>query len=738
MVSARWVRHICLLLATVSLSLFMAGCGGGGGSGSSATLTGIQVKSATSALPVGVQMSFSATGTYSNNTTADLTGLVTWSSSDTGRASINSAGTATGIAPGTTTIKATYIGISATSPLTVDTSTVQNIAVSPANTEISVGQKTPFTAIGTFSNSHTYDLTKQVVWSSSDTAKATIDSIGTAAGVAPTSLPHVTITAASGGVSGTAILRVDTATLTGIVVSPVNPTIAVNGTQPFTAMGTFSDGEQYPLTDQVDWSSSDTTKATIITIPGDKNRGTATGLAAGTTTITATAAAMGNVKGSTTLAVQAVPAPTDIPNPPDYNATYLQIMIVNRTSVPDKDVHVSALAYEMSLTSPTQLGRTWLSGGANWQDPVFKTFQANGSNRAEFTPSSYDVTLDKLPTVNGYPVVKIPFLKPGSTNTSMGGSGRLYITLNNPAVIVPTQQYRDSGGGVLVPTGVWSLAEPSPDNRQAGAQNRWDFMEFNNATQPIEAGKYMSFVNTTNVDFFSLGMTILGRSYNGELTHRFGLDLNRANPVTGVLDALWQLQGDYPKGQMYVSESDHSQGKLRFLSPKMTFNGSTMLRDAIQTGFEYYRLNQLNYTEKSSGIHFVATFDGTSLVFDSPLPTKPDVTGPKIRISLPATYDIFTGNDGSLKTIIGQDNENNVKKFISAYLNRGIFTNWNTDRDHWYTTGSFNQYSKILHDRFIGTLTYGFPYDDVPGMDGTKNEPSINNCGSLTLVITDR
>jgi RHS repeat-associated protein len=72
-------------------------------------------------------------------------------------------------------------------------------------------------------------------------------------------------------------------TLTGLAISPQNPTKTIGRTLQFTATGTYNDGSSQDLTGAVAWSSSNPVVATI-TSPG----GLATALAEGTTTITAT------------------------------------------------------------------------------------------------------------------------------------------------------------------------------------------------------------------------------------------------------------------------------------------------------------------------------------------------------------------------------------------------------------------------------------------------------------------
>jgi uncharacterized protein YjdB len=64
-------------------------------------------------LAVGSKQTFTATGTYSDGSTADITSQVTWTS-DTPSVTINSTGLATGVATGSANITAALSGI--TSP----------------------------------------------------------------------------------------------------------------------------------------------------------------------------------------------------------------------------------------------------------------------------------------------------------------------------------------------------------------------------------------------------------------------------------------------------------------------------------------------------------------------------------------------------------------------------------------------------------------------------------------------
>ena len=91
-------------------------------------------------------------------------------------------------------------------------------------------------------------------------------------------------------------------TLTGIDIAPISPSIAVGGTQQFTATGHFSNGPDQNITAQSNWTSSNKAIATIQAV--GTSPGLATGVAAGQTTITASfAQGSSSVQGSTSLTV---------------------------------------------------------------------------------------------------------------------------------------------------------------------------------------------------------------------------------------------------------------------------------------------------------------------------------------------------------------------------------------------------------------------------------------------------
>ena len=257
-------------------------------------LVSVQVAPQNPLLAIGTTQQFTATGTFSDGSTQDLTASVSWSSSLQSVATVATGGLANGKAVGQTTITATAGSVSGASLLTVTPAVLSSITVTPASPSIAVGLSQQFTATGLFSDGSTQDLTTSVSWTSSTPSVATISAAGlaTAAGAGQT-----TITAMSGSINNSVVLNVTNAVLTSIAVNPANTSIFVGSSQQFTATGIYSDNSTQDLTGAATWNSSDTTVATV-------SGGLASALAMGTTSLSATFL---TVSGSTYLTVTVMP-----------------------------------------------------------------------------------------------------------------------------------------------------------------------------------------------------------------------------------------------------------------------------------------------------------------------------------------------------------------------------------------------------------------------------------------------
>jgi hypothetical protein len=160
---------------------------------------------------VGATQQFTATATYSNGSTANVSSTATWTVAIPAVATINASGMVTGVTAGSTTVTASQNGISGSATLDVTGKSVTSISVSPAMATALVGDTLQFGATATYNNGSTANVSSTASWSVVRPSTATINSSGLATGVTAGS---TMVTASLSGISGTASLTV-TATVGG-------------------------------------------------------------------------------------------------------------------------------------------------------------------------------------------------------------------------------------------------------------------------------------------------------------------------------------------------------------------------------------------------------------------------------------------------------------------------------------------------------------------------------------------
>lgn len=242
-------------------------------------LQSIEIAPTTTSVNVGQNVQYSATGTYADGSTVNITNSVTWQSSVSSVATINANGLATANEVGSTTITALLDGVLSNEGALTVVNPLVSIAVAPSSATIDVNETQQFTATGTYADGTTANITNQVTWASSVTSVASISSTGLAAGE---SAGTTMITASADGItSNSATLTVEDP-IVSIAVTPTTATIVARATQQFTATATLASGETLNVTSTATWTSSSEATATI------NSSGLATGVNAGSTNISAT------------------------------------------------------------------------------------------------------------------------------------------------------------------------------------------------------------------------------------------------------------------------------------------------------------------------------------------------------------------------------------------------------------------------------------------------------------------
>lgn len=148
--------------------------------------------------------------------------------------------------------------------------TLTSISIAPSNPFSLISSTVSFTATAHFSDTTTSSITTDAVWTSSDTAVATISNTAGTIGRATTQTisGSTTITATYGGKAGTTVLRVGLANYIRIVEPTVDATSAHNPIQKFSVPNTsmFTGGVVFVNTTNV---STQIGYTTVSGHPGD-------------------------------------------------------------------------------------------------------------------------------------------------------------------------------------------------------------------------------------------------------------------------------------------------------------------------------------------------------------------------------------------------------------------------------------------------------------------------------------
>ncbi|WP_454008986.1 beta strand repeat-containing protein [Aeromonas sp. Marseille-Q7275] len=224
------------------------------------TVSQIQIIPATVQLAIGTMTKLTAIATFADQSTQDVSSQVGWLSSNTAVATVDSTGLVTGVAAGSTTLSASLLGVTASTSIQVNNTSVSALQVIPAVTTIALGTKSQLQAIATFGDGSTQDVSSQVQWSSNDPFIASVDSLGLVTG---SGIGQATVTATLGAISRSATLTVTNAIATALQVIPPTASLPKGTKLQFQAIATFSDNSSQDVTSQVNWNSSDISVATI-------------------------------------------------------------------------------------------------------------------------------------------------------------------------------------------------------------------------------------------------------------------------------------------------------------------------------------------------------------------------------------------------------------------------------------------------------------------------------------------
>lgn len=417
-----------------------------------ATLNSISIAPANPSTATGLTSQFTALGIFSDGTAHDVSALAAWSS-NSAAATVNSTGLATGVAPGQAVISANFLGQTGSGTLTVSNASLNSIAVTPAITSIVNGLTGQFTAMGTFADGTTQDLTSFAQWSSTNTNAAIMNVSGSANSGLATGVGAGTasIRASFQGKTGSAALTVRTPALSSIAISPLSKNIVVAQTTQLAAVGVYDDGTTADLTGSVNWVSGNNLAVTFN--PSFlATSGLATGAAAGTSAITAT---FGGKTGHATINVTVAGVLPLNPTAPALGETGRFVVLASQaitvTAAPPTKISNGDLAI-LDLVRSSYAGFTSIGTSPNLGG------LAELTNGWSYAPD--DLSPPFKPAPNAFAAPNLPYATIGAfitqIRTDLGIASSFLAANPNPGA--PTQVLPIELGNLTLTRGVYKTA----------------------------------------------------------------------------------------------------------------------------------------------------------------------------------------------------------------------------------------------------------------------------------------
>lgn len=275
----------------------LAACGGGGDNGGPGpgTPTVARVDVTPSSVTIVERASATVSVTPRDAAGNAMTRNITWQSGNTLIATVTAAGAIVGVSAGATTIDAIADGVRGTVAVTVRQVPVGTVALTLAASALQTGQTSQGSAVVTDSLGLVV-TNREVTWTLSNTAIATVTGTGLVTAVAPGT---ASITATAEGKSGSANVTVSLPPVATLTMAPTLATPLERGTIQLNAIARDAAGNALPRT--ITWTSDNALIATVSAT------GLVTAVSEGTTTIDAGVDAL---HAKATIMVRRVPVGT--------------------------------------------------------------------------------------------------------------------------------------------------------------------------------------------------------------------------------------------------------------------------------------------------------------------------------------------------------------------------------------------------------------------------------------------
>jgi uncharacterized protein YjdB len=561
----KFLAPLCCSAGFVVMTL-LAACGGG--HGRAVTLSTLAVTPATATLAIGVTQQMAATATFSDGSTSDVGTASAWTSATPANATVNAtSGLATAAAAGSAVISAAYGGMTASATLTVSPAAPVSIAITPQSPTVTIAASQQLTVIATYPDTTTLDVTSSSAFVSGTPATASVTSGGLITGLAAGSS---IVTASFGGANATTTITVPSGiSLASIAVTPQSPTVLIAATRQLTVIATYSD------TNTVDVTTGSTFVSATPATASVANGGLVTGVAAGSSIVTAS---FGGANATTTVTV-----------PVGLTVSSVAVTPVNPSVVVGAQQQFVATA-TYSDSSSAVISAAWGSsatGVATVDSNGLATGVAAGTSTITASFGGQNGSAPLL--VRAAPLV-------GTLNLRSAA---------NFGVLAGTSIANNAGGTTFVTGDVGSPSQPSPPAQAAGYSNYTSGTILSTALTDLQTALTDAGGRTCNVNFFGgidLGGLIIGPgvycfsgaiNITGTLTlsgpgvyiFRTALTLSTtANSIVALSNGATAAEVNWvPTGTTAVGANSNFKGNILSQSAITVGNNATLVNGRVLT-----------------------------------------------------------------------------------------------------------------------------------------------------------
>ncbi len=232
------------------------------------TATSIEVTPASPTVVKGSTTAFAATATYSDGTTADVTGSATWTTDAPALLLVSdeqgTKGQARALAPGGAHVTAAYGGVSGSTAVTV---TIAAFRIDPGLLTVSLSGSASLRALARDALGAEEDVTTLASWSSDATGVADV----AAGAVTPSSTGVAHLTASYLGNTASSTVVVEDAQLVALrLSSPASVAVGAGFTGEIRAYGLYASGVERDVTAVAMWTSDDSSVVQVSDANGSK------------------------------------------------------------------------------------------------------------------------------------------------------------------------------------------------------------------------------------------------------------------------------------------------------------------------------------------------------------------------------------------------------------------------------------------------------------------------------------